>query len=124
MNQSLIFLILVATVGCANFPVTKITPHFIDTERGYAREYKFKKVKPENCGDPDFAPYVTGVKKPISEMNGWMCIPVEQGQLILNHYVESLRRQKNCPSSQTPDIKEIYLESVELESLNELNEEY
>lgn len=82
--------------SCANYEITKNTPHFIDTNKGYARIYEAKKVKPEQCGDPEYVFKYTGINKPISEMNGFVCLPVDQVQYNLRYYNEYEKRKANC----------------------------
>ena len=91
----ILILTLVAVVSCG-FDITKVTPEFLDTKRGYARKYEFYKVKAEQCGDPDFATRDTGVRVPISEMNGHICFPTNQAQDMYAHYLKYLRDKQNC----------------------------
>lgn len=97
LNLKSLFLTLavLANASCS-FDITKIHPHFLDVSKGYARVYRAEKIKPEQCGDPDYEFVFTGEKKPIAEMSGYACIPVEEVQELLKHYDEHKRKQ--CPN--------------------------
>lgn len=81
-----------AAVTSCGFDIVKITPHALDTKRGYSRVYKAEKIKPQKCGDPTFKFELTDERKPISEMNGYFCVPADQVQYMLRYYNEELRR--------------------------------
>ncbi len=93
---------LTAVVSSCGFDISGITPHVLDTKRDYARVYEIKKITPESCGAPDYKVSVTLERKPISDMDGYWCIPKEQGQDILKHYDEYLYRKANCPQEIKP----------------------
>ena len=95
LNQSLMFLTAVVSVSCS-FDITKIHPHFLDVPKGYSRVYEAKKIQAQQCGDPEYEFVFTGVKKPISEMSGYACLPVEEVQELLKQYDEYTR--KKCPN--------------------------
>lgn len=97
LRVSLIFLTLV--VASCGFDVTKITPEFLDTKRGYSRKYEFVKTEVKECGDPGFEARDTGIRVPISEMNGHVCFPTDQAQDMYAHYLKYLRDKQKCPDS-------------------------
>ena len=107
MKKSLLKVSLIySTVAVAScgFNIEKIHPTFLDTERGYGRVYAAKKINPASCGAPNYVFRDTKVRTPISEMNGYICLPVKEGQDILKHYDEYLYRKSKCPqvAEQTP----------------------
>ena len=94
LRASLIF--LTAVVASCSFDITKIHPHFLDVPKGYSRVYEAKKVTAQQCGDPEYEFVFSGVKKPISEMSGYACLPIEEVQELLKQYDEYNR--KKCPN--------------------------
>lgn len=90
------YLFLLLLTSCSGYEITQNTPHFIDTNKGYARIYEAKEVKPQSCGEPNYEFKYTGINKPISEMNGFICLPVNQAQYNLRFYNEYLKRKANC----------------------------
>jgi hypothetical protein len=90
------YLALLFLVGCSGYDITKNNPHFLDTQKGYARIYEAKKIEPEACGEPNYKFEYTGQTKPISEMNGYVCLPVDQVQYNLRFYNDYLKRKANC----------------------------
>lgn len=96
MKTKLLFLTVAITVSACGFNIEKIHPHFLDVIRGYARIYEAKKVPNNQCGTPDFVFKYTGVTKPISEMNGYVCIPVDEAQMIERYYNEWLEKNSDC----------------------------
>ena len=104
LKTSLIF--LTAAVASCGFDVTKIHPHFLDTERGYARVYKANKIKVNKCGDPDYKFVDTGERKPIDDMDGYIAIPVSEAQEIIKHYDESER--KKCANDVQPETQTLW----------------
>ena len=89
--------LLTAVVASCNYNITKTTPTFLDTKRGYGRVYAAKKITPAQCGDPDYLYEDTKKRIPIDDMNGYVCLPVDQAQDILKHYDEYIYRQSKCP---------------------------
>ena len=69
---------------------------FLDTKRGYARIYQAKKIEPASCGAPDYEYFYTNKTIPISEMNGYICLPVDQAQDVLKHYDEFVYKKAGC----------------------------
>jgi hypothetical protein len=95
MTKLTILTTLILT-SCSGYDITKNTPHFLDTKKGYARVYEAKKIEPQACGEPDYIFKYTGQTKPISEMNGYVCLPTDQVQYNLRFYNEYLKRKANC----------------------------
>ena len=95
LRASLIFLTVAVNASCS-FDITKIHPHFLDVPKGYSRVYEAKKITAQQCGDPEYEFVFSGVKKPISEMSGYACLPVEEVQELLKQYDEYNR--KKCPN--------------------------
>lgn len=91
---------VLGSVSCG-FDIERIHPHFLDPDKGYSRVYEVKKVTPAQCGDPDYDFVYTGTKKPISEMAGYVCIPVEEYQYMISRYEEA--NKKKC-AAQAGDV--------------------
>ena len=85
--------------GCAQYKIENNHPAFLDTKRGYARIYAAQKVTPAQCGDPNYAFKYTGKTMPISDMNGYVCLPASEVQYNLKYYNEYSREQAHCPSN-------------------------
>lgn len=88
---------VVSLSGCG-FDIKKVTPTFLDVKRGYGRVYKAETVEPQQCGDPNYFYSDTGIRTPIDQMNGYVCVPLDQAQEMLKHYDEYLYRKAKCPS--------------------------
>lgn len=93
-RTSLIF--LTAVIASCGFDIQRIHPHFLDTKRGYARIYKAIPATPKACGDPEYEFVDSGERKPISEMSGYVALPTDEVQYILNRYNEARRKELNC----------------------------
>lgn len=104
-SQSLTAVALAASLSGCGFDITKVTPTFLDTKRGYGRVYKAEIVKPEKCGDPNYFYSYTGNNIPLDKMNGYVCVPADQAQEMLKYYDEYLYRKANCPQKHIGDEK-------------------
>ncbi len=94
--------VAVASLSSCGYDITKSTPTFLDTKRGHGRVYAAKKITPESCGSPDYLYFDTKKRIPIEDMNGYVCLPVDQAQDILKHYDEYIYRKANCPQELKP----------------------
>lgn len=96
LDTLIIWLTIPAIASCANYQIEKNTPIFLDTKSGYGRIYKSEKVEPVQCGDPDYAFKYANQNIPIDQMNGMICLPVDQAQYNFRFYNEYLKRKANC----------------------------
>jgi hypothetical protein len=96
LDTLLIILTLPVVAGCANYQIEKNTPIFLDTKKGYGRIYSAEKIKPEQCGAPDYIFKYTNKNIPIDQMNGYVCLSADQVQYNLRYYNDFLKRKANC----------------------------
>ena len=96
LSLKLIFLMAVVNTSCG-FDITKIHPSFLDVKRGYARIYEAVPVENPACGEPKFKFIYSEKNKPISEMSGYACIPVDEVQYMITIYNENIKKNANCP---------------------------
>lgn len=89
------------SLSSCGFNIEHLHPHFLDTQKGYAMVYEAKKITPEVCGDPNYQFNYTSVNKPIDQMNGYICLPIDEVQEALRYYNEYLRKKANCRDEDT-----------------------
>ncbi len=96
LDVFMIWVFMPIFVGCATYKIENNTPTFLDTNKGYGRVYTAEKIEPKECGAPDYLFKYSGTTKPITEMNGWVCIPPDQVQYNLNYYNNYIKQKANC----------------------------
>ena len=91
----ILFLCLILS-ACAQYKIETNTPVFLDTVRGYGRIYNLEKINPIECGGRDYKSTYSGKNINISDMNGYVCLPVDQVQYNFRYYDAYLKRKANC----------------------------
>ena len=75
--------------SCA-YNVTKVTPHFIDTVHQTCRKYVAIETKPKIIFKFDS-------EKPLADCNGFISVPLEQGQDMKRYYEEWAIKHNKSP---------------------------
>lgn len=96
LDVFIIWLFMPIFVGCATYKIETNTPTFLDPARGYGRIYKAEKIEPKACGEPDYQFVYSKNNIPISEMQGYVCLPADQVQYNFRYYNEYLKKKANC----------------------------
>ena len=97
LDVFIIWVFMPIFVGCAKYQIENNTPIFLDTTKGYGRIYTAEKTEPKACGEPNYTFVYSKKNIPINEMNGYVCLPVDQVQYNLRFYNEYLKQKANCP---------------------------
>ncbi len=96
LDTFFIWLLLPVFASCAKYNIESNTPIFLDPSRGYGRIYVAEKVEPKACGEPDYNFVYSKKTIPISEMQGYVCLPADQVQYNLRYYNEYLKQKAKC----------------------------
>lgn len=100
--MKLICLTAISLSSCAYNP-KKLTPTFIDTDRGTCREYHVTQTKPT-------VEFAFTAEFPIAHCNGYLSLPLEQALEIKRYYEESIHPKSLPPENSDPLIEKIMLE--------------
>jgi hypothetical protein len=96
IDTFIIWFLLPIITSCATYKIEKNTPIFLDTDRGYGRVYNVEKISPKQCGGRDYEFKYTGQNIPLNQMNGYICLPVDQAQYNIRYYDEYIKQQAHC----------------------------